>query len=85
MRAILAACLVTLLLGAGGYFLLAALQQTTGAAYTMRNARTDPSWYWRTVSAAPSSLPCQPRRLWQWFFVDMRSPAGEPRLCAASQ
>ena len=85
MRAFLLGCIAILVVGTAGYFVLDALQQPSGAAYTTDGARIDPSWNWRTVSAVPSPLPCQPRKLWQWFFVDMRRPAGEPRLCAESQ
>lgn len=85
MRAFLLACLAFVVIGAVGYFVLDALQQPTGAAYTTDSARIDPGWSWRAVSTAPSALQCQPRQVWQWFFVDFRRPDGKSRVCSDSQ
>ena len=83
MRAFLLGCFAILVVGAAGYFVLDALQQPSGAAYTTDGARIDPSWSWRQTATA--AQPCEPRRVWQWFFVDFRHPNGEPRICADSQ
>jgi hypothetical protein len=85
MRALLMACLLTLVLGAGWYFVLDALQQPSGVAFATDGARIDLGWDWRTVSVPSSAQQCQPRRIWQWFFVDMRNPEGEPSVCSDSQ
>jgi hypothetical protein len=85
MRAFFLACLAVVVIGTAGYFSLNALQQPTGAAYTTDSARTDPSWSWRSVSTATTAVPCEPRKLWQWFFVDIRRPDGESKLCSDSQ
>jgi len=81
MRAFLLACLAIIAIGAGGYFSLNAVQQPSGAAYTTDGARIDPSWSWRNAPAQP----CETRSAWQWFFVDMRRPHGESRICSVSQ
>jgi len=85
MRAFFLACVAVVVIGTAGYFSLNALQQPTGAAYTTDSARIDATWSWRSVSTAPTATPCEPRKPWQWFFVDFRRPAGEPSLCSVSQ
>src|SRR5262249_20372881 len=49
VRAFLAACLAIVVLGAGGYFSLSAMQRSTGVAYTTDGARINPRWTWRRV------------------------------------
>ncbi len=85
MRAFLMACLLTLIVGTCMYFGLNALQQPSGIAFATSSTRIDPSWSWRTVLVPPSAQQCQPRRPWQWFFVDMRSPDGKSPVCSDSQ
>jgi len=85
MRAFLLACLAVLVIGAAGYCALDALQQPSGEAFATDSARIDPSWSWRTGLAAPSGSQCQPRKIWQWFFVDFRRPADELPVCSDSQ
>ena len=85
MRAFLLACLAALVIGAAGYFAFEALQRPSGAAFATEGARIDPSWSWRTVLVPPSAQQCQPRKIWQWFFVDFRRPDGESRVCSDSQ
>jgi len=85
MRAFLMACLATIVLGAISYFALNARQEPTGEAYTTNSARTDPSWNWRYASTTSPETPCEPRKSWQWFFVDFRRPSGEPRICSELQ
>lgn len=85
MRAFLMACLATLVIGAAGYFAFDALQQPAGIAYATEGARIDPSWSWRTVLTPPSAQQCQPRKIGQWFFVDLRRPRGELPVCSDSQ
>ncbi len=85
MRAFLVACLAFVVIGAGGYFALNAVQKPTGAAYTTDSARIDASWSWRKASTTAAAQSCEPRQLWQWFFVDFRDPHGEPGLCWDSQ
>lgn len=85
MRVYLAACLALLVVGVGGYFAVNAVQQPSGAAYSTDAARIDPSWSWRDTSTTTPPRPCEPRKLWQWFFVDFRDPAGESGLCSDSQ
>ncbi len=85
MRAFLMACLLTLIIGTSWYFGLNALQQPSGIAFATDGARIDPGWSWRTVLVPPSAQQCQPRMVWQWFFVDMRSPEGESSVCSDSQ
>ena len=85
MRAFLVACLAFVVIGAGGYFALNAVQKPTGSVYTTDAARIDPSWNWRSASTTPPAQPCEPRKPWQWFFVDFRDPNGESSLCSDSQ
>lgn len=49
MRAFLAACLAIVVIGAGGYFSLNAMQKPTGVAYTTDGTRINPRWTWRSV------------------------------------
>ena len=81
MGAFFAACVAFIVLGAGGYFGLGAMQTSTGAANTSQGARIDPSWSWRTQG----SQACEPRSSWQWFFVDFGTPEGEAKACSVSQ
>ena len=85
MRAFLMACLAVLVMGAVAYFALDSLQQPSGEAFATASTRTDPGWNWRAVLTAPSAGQCEPRQVWQWFFVDFRHPRGEPGLCSDSQ
>ncbi len=85
MRAFLVACLAFVIIGAGGYFVLNALQEPSGAAYTSGAARIDPSWSWRVATTISPAQPCEPRTLSQWFFVDFRDPNGESSVCSDSQ
>jgi hypothetical protein len=85
MRAFFVACVAFVVIGAGGYFALNAVQKPTGIAYTTDAARIDPSWSWRITSTTPAAKPCEPRQPWQWFFVDFRDPHGEPSVCSVSQ
>jgi hypothetical protein len=100
MRAFLLACLALVAVGAGGYFTLASLQQSSGSAFTTDGARIDPQWTSRgiipsnatpatspDVAAAPSDLvdKCDPRTASQWIFLDLGTPRGEPGLCSISQ
>ncbi len=56
MRAFLSACLAIVVIGAGSYLLLGALQQPSGVAYATDGARISPQWSWRTVfRPAPAS------------------------------
>jgi hypothetical protein len=85
MRVFLMACLAFIAIGAGGYFSLNAVQKSTGSAYTTDSARIDPSWSWRVTSTSPPPQQCEPRQVWQWFFVDFRDPEGESSICSDSQ
>lgn len=85
MRAFLVACVAFIAVGAGGYFTLNAVQNSTGAAYSTNSVRIDPSWSWRVGTSAAPPQQCAPRKIWQWFFVDFRDPKGEPALCSDSQ
>jgi hypothetical protein len=85
MRVYLVACVAIVILGAGGYFFLGALQTPSGEAYTTQSARVDPGWSWRSTSTASPPTQCDPREAWQWFFVDFHSPDGESGLCSYSQ
>jgi hypothetical protein len=101
MRAFLLACLVTVVIGAGGYFTLASMQKSTGVAFATDGARINPQWTWRsmfrktktpaaggmTVPGAPSELvdECDTRTASQWIFVDFGTPDGEADLCSISQ
>jgi len=82
MRAFLVACLAIIVIGGGSYYLLNTAQQPAGIAFTTDGTRIDPSWSWR-VNA--SDKPCEPRRSWQWIFVDFGDPHGESKICSISQ
>ena len=81
MGAFVAACLAFIVLGAGGYFGLSAMQQPSGAAFTSSGAQIDPGWSWR----AEDNKACEPRPGWQLFFVDFGTPKGEAKSCSVSQ
>jgi len=49
MRAFIVACLAVVVIGAGAFFGVNAMQQSTGAAYTTDGARINPKWSWRAV------------------------------------
>jgi len=95
MRAFLVACLAVIVVGAGGYFSLNALQEPSGVAYATDGARISTSWVWRSVSTSTSAGEpatkaaqaemCDMRKTWQWIFVDFGSPDGESATCSASQ
>jgi len=85
MGAFVAACLAFIVLGAGGFFVLNEAQQPAGAAYSTQSTRIEPSWSWRVPTGAAGEQACEPRRSWQWFFVDFRHPRGESPLCSDSQ
>lgn len=85
MRAFLVACLTFIVIGAGGYFALNALQEPSGTAYTTDAARINSTWSWRTATTTSPPQQCEPRKIWQWFFVDFRDPKGESGLCSDSQ
>jgi hypothetical protein len=85
MRAFLLACVAVVIIGAGGYYVLASLQEPSGLAFTTHAARIDPDWSWRAVTTASPAQSCEPRKSSQWFFVDFRDPSGEPGLCSYSQ
>jgi hypothetical protein len=95
MRAFWLACVAIVVVGAGGYFFLNAMQESTGIAYTTDGARISPNWAWRSVfrSAGANSTQtktatadeCDQRRAWQWIFVDLGRPHGEPATCSVSQ
>ncbi len=85
MRAFLVSCVALVAIGAGGYFILNSLQQSSGAAFTTGGARIDPSWSWRVALTTPPAAHCEPRTVWQWFFVDFRDPGGESKICSDSQ
>jgi hypothetical protein len=85
MRAFLVACVAFILLGAGTYFSLDALQQSSGAAYTRQTAHIDPSWSWRLATATSPAQTCKARTSSQWFFVDFGDLAGEPSVCKDTQ
>lgn len=85
MRAFLTGCVAYILLGVGTYYLLNALQEPSGAAYTQQTARIDPSWSWRLATATSPAQTCKPRTWSQWFFVDFGDPAGESAACKATQ
>lgn len=83
MRAFLAACLALVVVGAGGYFFLNAMQEPTGMAYTTDSARISTNWSWRSTGGRADE--CDARKSWQWFFVDFGKPDGEPATCSVSQ
>lgn len=85
MRPFLVACLAFVVIGAGGYFALNAVQKPSGEAFTTEGTRIDPDWSWRSVLTTLPPQSCEPRKPWQWFFVDLRDPRGESSLCSVSQ
>ncbi len=88
MRAFLLACLAIVVVGAGGYLFVNAMQQPSGAAYATDGARISPSWAWRstgTAEPATAAEECDMRKPWGWFFVDFGRPRGEPVACRLSQ
>jgi len=90
MRAFLAACLAIVVLGTGGYFLLNAMQQPAGVAFSTTGVRINPALSWRAVlsknvAGDPTTNQCTSRTAAQWIFVDLRDPNGEPDLCSISQ
>ena len=90
MRAFLAACLAIVIVGTGGYFLLNAMQQPAGIAYSSAEARIGSDWSWRSVLSEavvgdPTANQCAGRAASQWIFVDLRDPKGEPSICSISQ
>jgi hypothetical protein len=90
MRAFLAACLAIVIIGAGGYFSVNAMQQPAGVAFSTTGVRIDPALSWRAVlshnvAGDPAANQCTPRTASQWIFVDLRDPRGEPAICSISQ
>jgi hypothetical protein len=88
MRAFLLACLAIVVIGAGGYLGLNTLQQPSGRAYSTEGARIDANWAWRSTGIKEPTTEaeeCDPRRPWQWFFVDFGKPRGESVTCRISQ
>jgi hypothetical protein len=83
MRAFLVACLAFVIIGAGGYFLLASVQEPSGVAYTTNGARISTNWSWRSVGSRAGE--CDARKSWQWVFVDLGKPEGESATCSISQ
>ena len=83
MRVFLVSCLAIIVIGAGGYFFLSALQEPTGAAYTTDGTRINANWSWRSVGSSTDT--CDPRKSWQWVFVDFGKPDGESATCSISQ
>jgi len=81
MGAFVAACLAFIVLGAGGFFALSEMQQSTGAALTSGAARIDPSWSSRTQGDEA----CEPRPSWQLFSIDFGTAKGEAKACSVSQ
>lgn len=57
MRAFLVACLAIVILGTGAFYALAAVQRTSGAAYTTDGARISPKWSWRQMVLRPQGAP----------------------------
>jgi hypothetical protein len=57
MRAFLLACLAVVVVGAGGYFTLASLQQPSGIAFATDAARINPQWTWRSIFAKSTQPP----------------------------
>ena len=85
MRAFLLACAAYILVGAGAYFSLNMLQESSGDAYTGETVRIDPGANWRLATTTSPAQTCKPRTASQWFFVDFGNPAGEPRACSDLQ
>jgi hypothetical protein len=90
MRAFLLSCVAAVVLGVVAYVSLNSIQQPSGIAYATDGARIDPQWSWRSGVAGSASGPtedgaCSLRTAWQWVFVDLGDPNGEPRVCSISQ
>jgi hypothetical protein len=86
MRAFLVACLAIVVIGAGGYFLLNAIQEPSGVAYTTDGARISTNWSWREpTTKTAQTAECDARKSWQWIFVDFGNPKGESAVCSVSQ
>lgn len=94
MRAYLTACLAIIVIGTGSYFLLGTMQTPSGIAFSSDAARINPQWSWRSVFLQAGTGPnatsewvqaCEPRSTWQWIFVDLGTPHGEPAVCSDSQ
>jgi hypothetical protein len=95
VRIYLVACVVSVVICVGGYFLLNTIQKPTGIAFATDGARISPHWVWRSV-LSPSEAneltrkvasieECNRRKAWQWIFVDFGWPAGESKICTDSQ
>lgn len=83
MRAFLLACVAIVVIGAGGYFLLAWMQQPTGVANAGGATRISTNWSWRRPT---QNAECDAHKSWwQWIFVDFGNPSGESAACAISQ
>ena len=72
MRAFIVACLAILVIGAGGYFGVNTMQQSSGVAFATDGARINPKWTWRAVfpkgkpvasTTAPMAVPGEPGEL----------------------
>jgi hypothetical protein len=94
MRAYLTACLAIVVIGTGGYFFLDTMQTPSGIAFSTDAARINPQWSWRSVFLQAGTGPdatsewvqaCELRSTWQWIFVDLGTPHGEPAVCSVSQ
>jgi hypothetical protein len=91
VRAFFEACLVIVILGAGGYFWLNTMQKPSGVAYATDGARIDRQWSCRSAvrqdgaegAATPEVLSeeCAVRTASQWIFVDFGIPLGESKAC----
>lgn len=57
MRAFLLACLAIIVVAAGGYFALNALQRPSGSAFATDEARINPDWSWRSVFRPRAGAP----------------------------
>lgn len=86
MRAFLVACLAIVAVAVGGYYWLGTVQQPSGVAYATDGARINTSWAWRSVlGPGDAQAGCDMRTDWQWIFVDLGKPGGEPAVCSISQ
>jgi cytoskeletal protein CcmA (bactofilin family) len=56
LRAFLVACVAIMPIGVMGHFVLSALQQPTGLAYTTDNVRIDPGWMERSTQVSWTEL-----------------------------
>jgi hypothetical protein len=57
MRVFLIACLTTVILAAGAFFALAAVQKPAGMSYVGDGARVSPNWSWRQIVAHTRPVP----------------------------